>query len=62
MSECNSETSRIGAPYIYDVRLLRVNGVLDEPVVSNLQGHISSSVRNHPSNCMASCNLHNYSF
>jgi len=24
---CDLETSRIGAPYIYNVRLLRVNGM-----------------------------------
>jgi len=29
---CDLETSRMGAPYIYDISRLRVNGALDRPV------------------------------
>jgi len=29
---CDLETSRMGAPYIYDVRLLRVNSDLTQPM------------------------------
>ena len=33
---CDLETSRIGAPYIYNVRLLRVKHLLLVPTVENL--------------------------
>jgi len=42
---CDLETSRMGAPYIYDVRLLRVNFVCQCKIHNSYLGLVLSSLK-----------------
>jgi len=50
---CDLETSRMGAPYIYDISRLRVKGIMSFPCICPMARHIHGTMYRVASICLA---------